>query len=224
MSATPVALAARRATGVGPARRILDIVVSLIVLVLSLPLTLGIALAIRLTSRGPVLFNQTRIGEGYRAFTIHKFRTMAMHNGGAEYTVRNDPRITAVGRYLRGMHLDELPQFINVLAGEMTLVGPRPETPALAKRYPPELRGVLYYRPGMTGPCQVFMKTPQVPAGMDADAFYLNELVPERVALDMEFLENATLGNTLALMMRTLAVILHVREAGPRMQRRSRAA
>ncbi len=149
--------------GVSAVRRGLDIVVSLIALVAALPLLFVIALAIRLTSRGPILFHQQRVGEGGSIFTLHKFRTMTATSSGPEFTLPGDPRTTRVGRFLRAGHLDELPQLGSVLRGKMTLVGPRPETPALAERYPPELRPVLGYRPGMTGPCQVFMERPSPP-------------------------------------------------------------
>lgn len=201
--------------GVRAPRRALDIAVSLIVLAAMLPVLLVIAIAIRLTSRGPIIFHQERVGEGGSTFTLHKFRTMIAGSIGPEFTAPHDSRITRVGRVLRAAHLDELPQFGNVLRGEMTLVGPRPETPGLAGRYPPELRQVLAYRPGMTGPCQVFMGRPSPPPGVDAEEFYLTELVPRRVALDMQFLQRSTLRATVALLVVTLAVVAGLRKAKP---------
>ena len=210
--------------GVSAARRGLDIVVSLIALVATLPLVVVIALAIRLTSRGPIMFHQQRVGEGGSIFTLRKFRTMTATSSGPDFTLPGDPRTTGVGRFLRAGHLDELPQLGTVLRGKMTLVGPRPETPALAERYPPELRPVLGYRPGLTGPCQVFMERPSPPPGADAEAFYLTELVPRRVALDMEFLEHPTLAATIVLLATTLAVVLGIRKPGPAASTRSRVA
>jgi lipopolysaccharide/colanic/teichoic acid biosynthesis glycosyltransferase len=199
--------------GVGPVRRGLDIAISLIVLAAALPVLVVIAIAIRLTSRGPIMFHQQRVGQGGSIFTLHKFRTMIAGSSGPEFTVRGDTRVTRVGRFLRAGHLDELPQFANVLRAEMTLVGPRPETPALAARYPPELRQVLAFRPGMTGPCQVFMGESSPPPGADAEDFYLTQLVPRRVALDMKFLEHPTLRATVAMLLATLAVIVRLRKA-----------
>ena len=117
---------------------------------------------------------------------------MSARSSGPEFTVPDDPRVTRVGRVLRAAHLDELPQFGNVLRGEMSLVGPRPETPGLARQYPPELREVFAYRPGMTGPCQVFMGRAWPPPDADPERFYISHLVPRRVALDMEFLQQPT--------------------------------
>jgi lipopolysaccharide/colanic/teichoic acid biosynthesis glycosyltransferase len=195
-------------------RRGLDVVVSLVVLVAALPVLLAIAIAIRLTSRGPILFHQQRVGEGGSHFTLHKFRTMIARSSGPEFTVPDDPRITRVGRILRAAHLDELPQLGNVLRAEMTLVGPRPETPGLANRYPADLRRVLAYRPGMTGPCQVYMERPSPPPGVDAEDFYLTELVPRRVALDMAFLEHPTFAATIAMLAATVAVMIGLRKPG----------
>ena len=96
----------------------------------------------------------------------------------------------------------------------MTLVGPRPETPGLARQYPPELREVLAYRPGMTGPCQVFMGRAWPPPDVDPERFYIAHLVPRRVALDMEFLQRPTFAATIALLIATLAVMLGLRKAG----------
>ena len=205
---------ARADSGVGAVRRGLDVVVSVIVLVAALPVLLVIAIAIRLTSRGPILFHQQRVGEGGSLFTLHKFRTMIARSSGPEFTVPDDPRITRVGRILRAAHLDELPQLGNVLRAEMTLVGPRPETPGLADRYPTDLRRVLGYRPGMTGPCQVYMELPSPPPGVDAEDFYLSELVPRRVALDMAFLEHPTVAATIAMLAATLAVMVGLRKPG----------
>ena len=147
-------------------------------------------------------------------FTLYKFRSMVARSSGPEFTVPDDPRITRVGKGLRALHLDELPQLANVLRGEMTLVGPRPETPSLASRYPPELRRVLLYRPGMTGPCQVYMTRLWPPPGVDAEEFYVTHLVPRRVALDLEYLERPTFAATIALLVATLAVMAGVRKPG----------
>lgn len=201
-------------TGVGGARRALDIVISVIALAAALPLLGAIAIVIKLTSRGPILFEQQRIGEGGMIFTLYKFRSMVARSSGPDFTVPDDPRITRVGKGLRALHLDELPQLANVLRGEMTLVGPRPETPSLASRYPPELRHVLSYRPGMTGPCQVYMARLWPPPGVDAEEFYVTHLVPRRVALDLEFLERPTFAATLALLVATLAVMAGLRKPG----------
>jgi lipopolysaccharide/colanic/teichoic acid biosynthesis glycosyltransferase len=215
-TAGAAALNAPRTTGVGPARRTLDVAVSLLLLLVTSPLFIVVAVLIAATSSGPVFFRQTRLGEGERRFSMYKFRTMRSTSGGSEFTAPGDPRVTRLGATLRTVHLDELPQLLNVLRGDMTLVGPRPETPALAAGYPAECRSVLRFRPGITGPCQVWMNKLEVPAGEEPEDYYLRVLVPRRVALDMRYLEAPTLRQTLAVLGATVAVLLRLRSAGPR--------
>lgn len=211
MSATHVEGLTGAPTRVGAARRTLDIVVSLLVLVVSIPLLAGIALALKLSEGGPVLFRQERLGEGGRLFTIYKFRTMGAGARGSDFAVPGDPRVTRLGSVLRAKHLDELPQFVNILCGQMTLVGPRPETPALASRYPADCCSILAFRPGLTGPCQLRMRRPRIPPGRDPEEYYLTELVPLRVRLDLAYVDSSTLKNTLAVLVGTLVVVLGLR-------------
>jgi len=146
---------AHRPTGIAAGRRALDVTCAIVGLALLCPLMAIIGAAIKLTSPGPVLFRQRRIGQGHQEFTILKFRTMRDLPGGPDVTTDRDARITGVGSFLRRTSLDEVPQLLNVLRGEMTLVGPRPETPALASRYPEDCRWVLEHCPGLTGPTQI---------------------------------------------------------------------
>jgi len=138
--------------------RLLDIVGSLAILVLSLPVMLVSALLIKITSPGPVFYRQERVGQGGRLFTLCKFRTMvndAEKHVGPVWASREDDRVTSVGRILRRMRIDELPQIYNVLRGDMSLVGPRPERPFFVERHQ-ALQGVrLAVRPGLTGLAQV---------------------------------------------------------------------
>jgi len=196
--------------GVAPSRRALDVVVSVTGLVLLAPLMLLLALVVRLSSPGPALFRQRRVGSGRREFTMLKFRTMRVTHGGSEITARGDPRVTGVGALLRGTSLDELPQLLNVLRGEMTLVGPRPETPALAARYPEDCRWVLDHRPGITGPTQVRLRDVAVLTGSgdDTERWYLEVLVPRRVALDATYLDRPTLLATLVVLKDTALHLL----------------
>jgi len=140
-------------------KRAMDVSVAALLLVLGAPIMLGIALTVRISSPGPILFRQLRVGRRGREFELLKFRTMRV-NGDSDTTwsVRHDPRVTAVGRLLRGTSLDELPQLFNVLRGDMSLVGPRPERPHFAKRFSNEIRGYADRHrapPGMTGWAQV---------------------------------------------------------------------
>jgi exopolysaccharide biosynthesis polyprenyl glycosylphosphotransferase len=141
-------------------KRALDVVVALALLVALSPLLVAIAVAIRVSSPGPALFTQKRVGRYHRLFTIFKFRSMyAGNHPQAEldqpHKRRGDPRITPIGRWLRRTSLDELPQLINVLKGDMSLVGPRPELPEIAARYEPWQYGRLLVPPGITGWWQV---------------------------------------------------------------------
>ena len=195
----------------GAARRALDLLVGAAALLLLAPLVVLVALAVRLSSPGPVIFRQVRVGEGGRPFTLLKFRTMRPGERGPEVTRGGDRRVTPVGRLLRTSGADELPQLLNVLRGEMTLVGPRPETPALAARYPADCRAVFDHRPGLTGPTQVRLRDKDVlpPAGVpDLEAYYLRELVPSRVALDFSYLDDPSLARTLAMLWHTAAYLL----------------
>jgi lipopolysaccharide/colanic/teichoic acid biosynthesis glycosyltransferase len=187
---------------VGPGRRLLDVAVSLVLGLVFLPVLALVAVAVRADGSGPVLFRQVRTGQGGRPFTLLKFRTMRAGPRGPEVTGPQDPRITRVGRLLRRSSLDELPQLLNVLRGEMTLVGPRPETPGMAARYPGELRWVFQHRPGLTGPAQVRLRDDDAipPGTSDVEGWYLEHLVPARVALDAEFLARPSLGATVRLL------------------------
>jgi lipopolysaccharide/colanic/teichoic acid biosynthesis glycosyltransferase len=178
--------------------------------VLLSPLLLALALLVRATSPGPALFRQQRVGEGGREFTLYKFRSMRCRTAGPEVTVDGDSRVTRVGRLLRSLSLDELPQLLNLVRGDMTLVGPRPETPGLARRYPPECRWVFAFRPGLTGPVQLRARELAAPPdGVgDPEAYYLTVLVPRRVALDAEFLAAPTLAGELAMVLRTVRQLL----------------
>ena len=200
--------AVRVDTGIGFLRRALDLLVSSVALSVLSPAMAVVAVIVRLTSPGPALFCQQRVGEGGVCFTIYKFRSMAVEAGGPELSLVGDPRVTRVGAFLRTTRIDELPQLVNVLRGEMTLVGPRPETVNLARRYPPACREVLRHRPGMTGPVQVRMGTLRIPADADQEMYYLSELVPRRVRLDLEYLAHPTLRRTLLLLAHTAALAL----------------
>ena len=188
-------------------KRCTDVVATCLVLVLTAPLWVFVALAIKLTSRGPVLYRQSRAGLGGDPFTMLKFRTMV--NGAHErlaevveidalaepmFKLRNDPRVTPVGRFLRRWSLDELPQLVNVLRGDMSLVGPRPEQLELVQRYRPEHRFRLEARPGMTGPMQVFGR---------GDLEF-----EERLAVEREYIENLSLGRDIRILLMTFSVVV----------------
>jgi lipopolysaccharide/colanic/teichoic acid biosynthesis glycosyltransferase len=203
----------RRRPGISPgrSRRALDLAVSLSALLLLAPVLVLVAVAIRCTSPGSVLFRQVRVGQGNVPFVIYKFRTMRPGAGGPEVTVAGDQRITRVGHFLRATGLDELPQLLNILRGDMTLVGPRPETPALARRYPRECRVVFQYRPALTGPSQIRLRDKDVLSSRragDTEERYLQQLVPVRTVLDIGYLADPSLRRTVGYLVETAAYLL----------------
>jgi len=188
-------------------KRAMDIVLSSLILILLCPLFLLIAVAIKLDSRGPVVLRQIRVGKGERLFTCFKFRSMR-ENADAEkaqllerneangvwFKMRNDPRVTNVGRLLRRFSMDELPQFLNVLMGHMSMVGPRPAVPAEVQRYQPWHRRRLEVAPGITGLWQVSGRS--------------NLSFDEAVLLDLYYIENWSLLLDLQLLLRTVPRII----------------
>jgi lipopolysaccharide/colanic/teichoic acid biosynthesis glycosyltransferase len=196
---------------VSRSRRALDVAAAGGALVVLSPVLALCALLVRLETPGPVLFRQMRVGEGGRPFTMLKFRSMRIGAGGPLVTAPGDRRVTRIGSFLRSTSLDELPQLINVLRGDMTLVGPRPEVPELAAQYPQECRVVFDFRPGITGPAQVRYRDDAVLApGADAldpaslEQHYLHTVVPERVEADLGYLREPSFRRTLAVLAETV--------------------
>jgi lipopolysaccharide/colanic/teichoic acid biosynthesis glycosyltransferase len=176
------------------------------------PLMLLIGAAVRLTSRGPVIYSQVRIGQHGRPFRIYKFRTMVdgADRLSANVSPTDDPRVTRVGRMLRARYLDELPQLVNILRGDMSLVGPRPETPEYVALYDAAERRVLDVRPGLVGVSTLaFMDEAERLASVpDPEAYYEDVLLHERVRLDLAHLQDRSLSGDLRLLVRQATVIL----------------
>lgn len=196
---------------VGMVKRAFDVAVSALALIALAPLMLAIALAICIESGRPVIFSQIRMGQYGRHFRVQKFRKFrhvtsggdgdspAVSQGGA-VTLRDDPRMTRVGRLLARTKMDELPQFWNVLNGDMSLVGPRPESFALADCYDRHYQTVLNYRPGIFGPNQVFFRSEWLLYTRDADpeTFYREVLFPLKVRVDLAYFSHGTMRGDLA--------------------------
>jgi lipopolysaccharide/colanic/teichoic acid biosynthesis glycosyltransferase len=182
-------------------RRCFDVAVAATALaLLALPLA-AIAAAVKLRSKGPVLFVQTRIGRGGVPFRLYKFRTMTTDHRGPLLTVDGDARVTAIGRVLRRWKIDELPQLWNVVRGDMSIVGPRPEAPQFVALYDDSQRRILRYRPGLAGMAAlVYPNEAELLRGQpDPEAAYVAELVPRKIAADLEYEERRTLGSDLRL-------------------------
>lgn len=190
-----------------PLKRLFDFSLSLVGLVLLAPLLLVVAVSIKLAGGGRVLFSQLRVGQHGRCFSIYKFRTMAEGevDGGRLFTIEGDPRITTLGRILRRSKIDELPQLWNVLKGEMSLVGPRPEVPWYVELYDERQRQVLLYRPGITGLATLeFRNEERWLAGVeDPEKAYIEEVIPRKIELNLEYAQKATVWRDLILIART---------------------
>jgi lipopolysaccharide/colanic/teichoic acid biosynthesis glycosyltransferase len=183
----------------------MDFVCALLLLILTSPIIFLAALAVKLTSRGPVFYGQTRLGRGGKPYTIHKIRSM-VHNcenhSGIRWATARDPRITPVGRFLRATHIDELPQLWNVLRTEMSLVGPRPERPEFVPRLAqaiPGYRERLLVRPGITGLAQI-----QLPADTGLDS------VRRKLAYDLYYIENMSFWMDLPILLNTACKVIGI--------------
>jgi lipopolysaccharide/colanic/teichoic acid biosynthesis glycosyltransferase len=189
-------------------KRAFDLLVSTILLVLLAPLMVGVAAAILLRDGRPVIFRQTRVGQHGRPFQIWKFRTMV--NGaqrmGGSLTVGVDPRITPLGHWLRRHRLDELPQLVNVLRGEMSLVGPRPETPDFVAEYTAEQSRVLELKPGVTDVASIAYRNEAelLATAADAQGLYRQEIAPAKIRLSLDYARQASVLKDLGVMFRTV--------------------
>jgi lipopolysaccharide/colanic/teichoic acid biosynthesis glycosyltransferase len=189
-------------------KRAFDLASSAVGLVLLAPLLAMVACCIKLTSRGPVLYRQIRIGRNGRPFSILKFRSMAERASAEDrsITVAGDPRVTKIGKLLRRYKIDELPQLWNVLRGDMSLVGPRPEVPIYISYYTPEQRTVLSARPGITDPASLAYRHEEelLATHCEPERFYRTEILPDKLARNRAYLRNVTLQNDLVIILETM--------------------
>jgi lipopolysaccharide/colanic/teichoic acid biosynthesis glycosyltransferase len=193
-------------------RRIIDILASLAGIVLLAPLFLIVAIAIKRDSPGPVIYRARRVGQYEREFQLFKFRTMVKgaEKQGPGITTSGDPRITKVGQFLRRTKLDELPQLFNVLIGDMSLVGPRPEDPRYVAFYNSQQRRVLNVRPGITSAASlVYRHEEQLLSGDDWEKVYRERVLPDKLAIDLKYIEHRTLVSDFKVIFQTLLAILN---------------
>ena len=195
-------------------KRLFDLIFAGFFLLLTWPLMLLAALLIKCTSAGPVFFRQIRAGQNGKPFELLKFRSMThgRRDAGPGVTRQGDPRIFPAGRWLRKWKVDELPQFINVLRGDMSLVGPRPDLPEYIELLSSDQREVLLLRPGITGAATVQFRheeelLAQVPPD-ELQQFYVYRVLPEKVRIDLEYARQATWLGDLRIILRTAGVIL----------------
>jgi lipopolysaccharide/colanic/teichoic acid biosynthesis glycosyltransferase len=193
-------------------KRVFDVLISAVALLLLSPFLLLVALLVHLDSPGPALFRPRRVGLDGVEFRLFKFRTMVEDAPalGPGITTSDDQRITRAGRFLRRVKIDELPQLINVLCGEMSLVGPRPEAPEYVALYSPEQRRVLSVRPGITSPASIRFRDEQARlTGPDWEAHYIDQIMPEKLAIDLRYVQDANFWLDLRILFETLFALLH---------------
>jgi lipopolysaccharide/colanic/teichoic acid biosynthesis glycosyltransferase len=191
--------------------RILDIGISLAVLLLTAPLLAAVAIAVRASSPGPVFYLADRVGMGGRLFQMYKFRSMHVNTRGPHITAKNDNRVFAVGRIIRALKLDELPQFLNVIYGDMAIVGPRPEAPSIvADHYIPWMRETLKVRPGVTSPGAIFYYAygEKLLDNEEPDRIYVEKILASKLALDLAYLKRENVISNLIVMAHTAIAIL----------------
>ena len=190
-------------------RRLVDVAASVAGLIVLSPLLVVVAVAVKLSSRGPVLHRGERVGRGGALFTLYKFRSMRVGAAGPAITAANDARVTAVGRFLRRTKLDELPQLINVLFGDMSLVGPRPEAPRYVALYDDEQRRILDARPGMTSPASLQYRDEEAQlVGEEWERHYVETIMPANLRIDLDYLGRRTVVSDLRVIAGTIAALL----------------
>lgn len=202
-------------------KRSFDIAASVLGLLLLAPLFLLISALVKMSSPGSVFFGQERVGKNGRRFKIVKFRSMvtSAESAGPDITAAGDPRVTRLGKILRRSKIDELPQLWNVLRGEMSLVGPRPELPRNVAAYVPAQKKVLCVRPGITDGASIAYRREEdlLPKGSDLESFYREQVLPRKLALNLEYIEKISFVRDLSLIARTIGSLLPWPRSLPRL-------
>lgn len=194
-------------------KRAIDLAIVIPGLVLLSPLLLAIAVVVRITSPGPVMFRQQRVGWRGELFEIFKFRTMVVDadQRGPHLTVMNDPRITPLGRLLRRTKLDELPQLFNVLRGDMSLVGPRPQIPSVVSHYPEEVHRVVFsVRPGITDPATIQYRNEEqiLAAAENPQRCHIDRLLPRKLDMYVHYVRCQSTTTDARILLQTIACLL----------------
>lgn len=191
-------------------KRALDLAVAVSIAAVTLPLSIVAAVAVRLSSPGPILHRAVRVGRSGEPFTLYKFRSMSVANVATDagITAANDRRITPVGKQLRRWKIDELPQLWNVLRGDMSIVGPRPEDPRYVDSYPAHLRVVLSWRPGLTSPASIeFRHEEQLLAGAADLATAYQAVLLQKLEIDVAYFQRQSLLGDIRIILGTLLAV-----------------
>ena len=190
-------------------KNIFDYFVAIILLLILLPIMLIISLAIAITSKGPVIFKQTRVTRYCKRFSIYKFRTMKINEDGPLITTANDHRTTKIGTILRKAKLDELPQLFNIILGQMSFVGPRPEVPMYVDKYEKEMYATLLVKAGVTSLASIKFKdeSSSLPSTTDVDKYYIEKILPMKMKYNLDGLVNFSFFNDIKIMIITFFLI-----------------
>ena len=193
-------------------KRLFDIIVSSVLIVICSPIMLILAICIKIDSKGPVMFRQRRVTTYNRVFRIFKFRTMVndAEKKGTQVTTNNDPRVTKVGKLIRGCRLDELPQLFNVFLGDMTFVGTRPEVEKYVAAYTDEMMATLLLPAGITSVASIKYNEEEhlLEAAENTDEVYINEVLPEKMKYNLEALKNFSFFGDIKIMFQTVFAVL----------------
>jgi lipopolysaccharide/colanic/teichoic acid biosynthesis glycosyltransferase len=192
-------------------RRGVDVAVGVGAIILLSPVFSLLSLAVLVDSGRPIFYGGIRVGRNGRHFRMWKFRTMvAGADRSGSVSGPNDARITRVGAFLRKTKLDEIPQFLNLASGDLTLVGPRPEVPDMIARYTDTQRAVLQFTPGITAPGELFFTTvqePSIPDNVDPEEFFVNELLDPKIAIDVAYFSKQTWRSDIGVLRDTVALV-----------------
>ncbi len=189
-------------------KRVFDIVLSLIGLVVLSPIFIAVAIVIKATSKGSIFYVQKRVGENFEEFNLYKFRSMR-EGKGLQITSKDDPRITKIGKVIRKTKIDELPQLLNVLKGDMSLVGPRPEVRKYVDIKEKEYKKILSIKPGITDNAAIEFRDEEeiLSKYKDKERAYIEEILPKKIELYNKYIDNISLQNDIKLILKTIKVI-----------------
>ncbi len=207
------------------AKRLFDVVFAILILIILFPVFIILSIAIKIDSKGPVFFRQIRVTQYGRRFKIFKFRTMVVNADkiGIHVTVKNDARITKVGKFLRKLRLDEIPQLFNIILGDMSFVGTRPEVVKYVEKYTDEMMATLLLPAGVTSEASIKYKDEDLLLANteDADKTYIYEVLPEKMKYNLRSLEKFSFWGDIKIMLRTVSAVLRIKNNGEYNQRMS---